>query len=316
LVGAQQVSGFIIGVDGGGTRTQVLVCDEAGTEVTSFDAEGSAIRPHDVSRSAHIIVAAVRSALLGVPEAAGNVKALSVGVAGAGRRNQRDALTSLLSQADVADEVFVEADAAMAMEDAFGEGPGILLIAGTGSVAFGRSPTGVFARCGGWGATCGDEGSGYWLGRRALSAVTAAADGREPDTALTGAVLTAVQANDVDDLIGWAAAADVAQIASLASSVLQTAAGGDLRAGTLVMLAAEELMLHVRTLGRKLFVDERAAMEIALSGGLLARGSLLRKRLEHRMKTVVPGAQLRQEDVRGARGAVRMARRLVAMGAR
>ncbi len=70
-------------------------------------------------------------------------------------------------------------------------------------------------------------------------------------------------------------------------------------------------MLHVRALARQLFGDERAALPVALSGGMLGRGATLRKRLEHRLKSAVPGAQIRTEPVIPARGAVRAALRIV-----
>jgi glucosamine kinase len=199
----------------------------------------------------------------------------------------------------------------VALDDAFGEGPGVLLIAGTGSVAFGRGPTGTFARCGGWGPFFGDEGSGAWIGRKALSVVTAAFDGREPETSLTGAVLTAAEVNEVSELVAWAAAASPSKLATLAPVVMSVAESGDLRANALLTLAVEELMLHLRTLARQLFVDERATVPIALAGGLLARGTALRKRLEHRLKSAVPGAQVRAEEVVPVRGAVRGALRFL-----
>jgi glucosamine kinase len=207
--------------------------------------------------------------------------------------------------------VVIHSDFSIALDDAFGEGPGILLISGTGSVAVGRSPTGSTARCGGWGPVCGDEGSGGWIGRKALSVVTSAADGREPSTALTGAILTAAEVNDVTELIAWAADAAPSRMATLAPVVFAVADSGDLRANALVTLAVEELILHVRALARELFGDERAAVPVAVTGGNLHRGSALRKRLEHRMKSAVPGAQFRAGDVIPARGAVRGALRYV-----
>jgi glucosamine kinase len=205
----------------------------------------------------------------------------------------------------------IHSDFSIALDDAFGDGPGILMISGTGSVAFGRGPTGTTARCGGWGPVAGDEGSGAWIGRRALSVVTAAADGREPETALTGAILTAAQLNETTDLIAWSADASPAQLATLAPIVLAVADAGDLRANALVSLAVEELVLHIRSIARQLFGDERAAMAVAFSGGMLMRGTTLRKRLEHRLKSAVPGAQVATEAVVPARGAVRAALRIV-----
>jgi glucosamine kinase len=96
--------------------------------------------------------------------------------------------------------------------------------------------------------------------------------------------------------------------------VLAAADSGDRRADTLLAMAAEELVLHVRTLARALFLDERAAVPVALAGGLLARGSALRRRVEQRMKSAVPGAQLRTQAVDPARGAVKGALKLLARG--
>ena len=174
-----------------------------------------------------------------------------------------------------------------------------------------RAPDGRLERCGGWGPNLGDEGSGAWLGRRALSVITAAQDGREPETALNGALLTALELESLDDLIPWASQATPSQLAALVPVICQVASSGDLRANALVSLCVEELMLHIRTLARRSFVDERAAMPVALAGGLLGRGSLIRKRLEQRLKSAVPGASVRADDVDPARGAVRRARRLL-----
>ena len=302
---------IVLGLDGGGSKTRVVVADETGAEIVSVEGPGSAVRPGRAEHSADVIAALVKDALASADMAHVVPKVLCAGVAGVGRDPERQALWQALMARELAEEVVVHADAMVAMDDAFGDGPGVLLVAGTGSVAFGRSPAGTFARCGGWGPVIGDEGSGAWIGRRALSVVTAASDGREPETALVGAVLTAAQVNDVHELVAWAAGATPASLASLAPAVLSTAESGDLRANAIVSMAVEELALHVRTLARRLFVDERAALPVALAGGLLSRGTLLRKRVEHRLKSAVPGAIVRAEEVVPARGAVRGALRFL-----
>jgi glucosamine kinase len=302
---------IVVGLDGGGSKTRVIIADETGTQLGSAEGPGCAVQPGQAERSAEIIAATVRDALASCQMTHVTPKVLCVGVAGVGREGERQALWQALAALELAEDTVVHADYAVALDDAFGDGPGILLIAGTGSIAYGRGPSGTMMRCGGWGPVCGDEGSGAWIGRKALSVVTAAADGREPETALTGALLTAVEVNDVEDLIAWAASATPATLASLAPAVLSTADAGDLRANALLALAAEELVLHVRTLARQLFTDERAACPVALAGGLLRPRAPLRKRVEHRLKSAVPGAQLRTEEVVPVRGAVRGALRSV-----
>ena len=302
---------IVVGVDGGGTKTRVMIADERGAEITTVEGPGSAVRPGEAERSAEIITETVRDALASAAMSHVTPKIVCVGVAGVGRDAERQALWQALASRELAEEIVVHADATVAIDDAFGDGPGVLLIAGTGSVAFGRGPTGIAARCGGWGPVIGDEGGGAWVGRRALSIVTAAADGREPETALTGALLTAAEVNSVSELIPWAASATPASLASLVPAIASVAEGGDLRANALLSLATEELVLHVRTLARQLFGDERATIPVALSGGLLSRGSAIRKRVEHRMKSAVPGAQVRSEPVDAARGAVKGALRFL-----
>lgn len=308
------MSAVVIGVDGGGTRTRIWVADERGQQLGSAEGPGSALRPGETDRSADVIVSTTREALASCDMTHVTPKVLCVGVAGAGREPERQALWQALVARDVADEIVVHADAAIALDDAFGDGAGILLVAGTGSVAFGRGPTGSTSRCGGWGPVCGDEGSGAWIGRRALSIVTASSDEREPATALVGAVLTAAQVNEVDGLVGWAGLATPADLAALAPVVASVADAGDLRANSLLSMASEELVLHVRTLARQLFGDERASVPVAFAGGLLSPGGPLRKRVENRMKTAVPGAQLRSEEVVPVRGAVRGALRYLGVG--
>ena len=299
---------ILIGVDGGGSKTKVLVADETGWELAEAVGGRSAMGPGRADESAGVIAALVRQAISEAGAEAIRPRVLAAGVAGVGRDIERRALTAALEDLDLADEVIVVGDGDIALSDAFGQGAGIVLISGTGSIAHGRSPNRVTARCGGWGPTFGDEGSGAWIGRKALAIVASAADGREPATALTGAVLTAAQVNEATDLIPWGIAATPKELAALAPVVFNCASSGDVRANALVGLAVEELVLHVRALAISLFGDDRAAVPLALTGGLLQKGSLLRKRLEQRLKSAVPGAVIRATEIVPARGAVSMAK--------
>ncbi|MEA2766252.1 MAG: glucosamine kinase [Gemmatimonadaceae bacterium] len=306
------MSEIVIGVDGGGSKTRVLVGTAEGEVLATVDGAKSAVSPGQAERSADVIADLVTRALSEIAQP-GTVfpRVLYCGVAGTGRDEERRALHDALDAKELAEEVVIDSDGLIAMYDAFDDRAGILLVVGTGSIAYGRSPAGEIVRCGGWGPAFGDEGSGGWIGRRALGIVAASSDGREPATALLFPILAATGCEDVEDLIPWAAAADARAFATLAPVVFSTAAAGDQRASALITLAAEELVLHIRALARQLFTDERAAVAVALSGGLMDRGSPLRKRLEQRLRSAVPGANLRAEEVLPARGALRAAARRI-----
>jgi glucosamine kinase len=306
------LSEIVVGVDGGGSKTRVLVGTSEGEVLATLDGPKSAVTPGQAQRSADVIAELVTRAIAEIAQpGAVFPRVLYCGVAGTGRDEERRALHSALDAKELAEEVIIDSDGLIAMYDAFDERPGILLVVGTGSIAYGRSPAGEIVRCGGWGPAFGDEGSGGWIGRRALSIVAASSDGREPPTALLFPILAATQCEDVEDLIPWAAAADARTFASLVPVVFGAATAGDLRANALLALAAEELVLHIRALARHLFTDERAAVAVAFSGGLMDASSPLRKRLEQRLKSAVPGAQLRSEEVLPVRGALRAAARKI-----
>jgi glucosamine kinase len=298
---------LVVGADGGGSKTRVILSDTEGNQLADVTGAGSAMAPGRADHCAEVIGGLVRQALNEASMLDDRVKLLVAGVAGVGRPVENRALKAALENLEIADEVIVQGDGEIALTDAFGSTAGIILISGTGSIAYGRSPNRVLARCGGWGPAFGDEGSGAWIGRKALGIVASAADGREPPTSLTGAILTAAQVNEPEELIPWGIAASPKELAVLAPVVFNVASAGDIRAIALVGLAVEELVLHIRALAIKLFGDDRAAIPVAFSGGLLHKGSFLRKRLEQRLKSAVPGAHVKPGEIIAARGAVRAA---------
>lgn len=306
------MTNIVVGVDGGASKTRVIVADGTGAELATVTGVASAVRPGEAAHSAEIIARLVGEALAACEMDETMPSALCIGVAGVGRDDEYSAFEDAMSKRALADELVVLPDAVIALNDAFREEAGIVLIAGTGSMAYGRGPSQKMARCGGWGPVCGDEGSGAWIGRRALSVVTGSADGREPETGLLAAILTHLELESPDELIPWASGATPRDFAQLATPVMTVAATGDLRANSLCTLATEELVVHVRTLARQLFTDERAAVPVALAGGMFGRGSWLRKLVEMRLKSAVPGMVLHADEVVPARGAVRTALGLLA----
>src|SRR3954469_11561315 len=198
----------MIGVDGGGSKTRVVVGTAEGEVLGTVDGPKSAVSPGEAQRSADVIAELVSRALgeIALPGAV-LPRVLYCGVAGVGRDEERRALHAALDAKELAEEVVIDSDGLIAMYDAFDDRAGILLVVGTGSIAYGRSPAGEIVRWGGWGRGFAGAGSGGGIGRRALSIVAASSDGREPATALLFPILAATQCEDVQDLIPWAATA-------------------------------------------------------------------------------------------------------------
>jgi glucosamine kinase len=157
-----------------------------------------------------------------------------------------------LAAAEVAGAVRIVSDGEIALHGAFGGGAGVLLIAGTGSVAYGRGPDGRVARCGGWGMIVGDEGSGFAIGRAALAASLRAVDGRGPPTVLLERLLHLLKLDGPRGIPPWAGRADKAKVAALATHVIAAAEEGDTVARDLLRHEAADLAVHAEALADRL----------------------------------------------------------------
>jgi glucosamine kinase len=232
---------------------------------------------------------------------------LCAALTGVGRATERENVTEALRATGVADRVIVTTDAEAALFDAFGNGPGIMLIAGTGSVAWGRSTTGEAHRAGGWGPLLGDGGSAWAIALSALRAIALAEDEMGPATSLRDAILETTGQPDAPSLIRWADTAGRAEIAALAQSVFAQAPD-DSVAIAIVQDAAAHLTSHASALARKLapWPDGQAA--VALSGGLLSAGRPLRDLVRARILQAQPPMRVLDQDVDAARGAAMLAR--------
>jgi glucosamine kinase len=264
----------LIGADVGGTKTAVAVSRD-GKVIGRADGPGAALRPSRALVSSATIADVVRQALAAAGLLMGDV--LVVGAAGAGREPEREELRKALRGENVASTVVVTTDIEIALAAAFANGPGIVVSAGTGSVAVGRDRTGKQHRIGGYGWQMGDEGSGYAIGRASLGAVSRAIDGRSPKTALSDRLLKATRSEDYDALVRWAAGASPAEVAALAPHVLAVAAAGDTLAQGIADYAARELSQLAICLVPKM--DISPPIPVAVTGGLLGAEQTLRKTL-------------------------------------
>jgi N-acetylglucosamine kinase-like BadF-type ATPase len=296
---------ILIGVDVGGSKTAVAVAEDDRI-LGRAEGPGAAVRPGRALASATVIADVVRQALATAGRLRGDV--LYVGAAGAGREPERDELRKALRTENLASILVVTTDIEIALAGAFDQGPGIVVSAGTGSVAVGRDRAGTH-RIGGYGWQMGDEGSGYAIGRAALGAVSRAHDGRSPLTALSDRVLDATRSEDFDALVRWAAGASPAEVAAIAPAVLEVAGGGDPLAQGIADYAARELTQLALCLLP--VMDVEPPVPVALTGGLLAPNGALRRSVMQRLREE-PGLAPMEMPVDALLGAIRMAGRQLA----
>ena len=295
---------IVVGVDAGGSRTTVVLAAPDGTELSRAEGPSGAVRPGQATRAAVAIVETARRATVGTGVRLPALRAV-VGAAGAGREPEREALATALRAAELARHVRVVGDVELALHAAFGAGPGIVIAAGTGSAAFARTPDGALHRAGGHGWQLGDEGGGYWLGRRALALAARDQDGVGERAGLGVRIIRALELGSFDDLVRWAATATPAQVAHLAPEVLRAAREGDGAGQALVQEAARELAALVAALMRHF--PPGIPVSIAATGGLLGEESPLREVLRDELRAAVPVAQLRVGSLDPALAAARAA---------
>ena len=256
---------FALGVDGGGSKTLAVIVNQRGEEVgrglagsANYNAVGLETAVQHIRTA---VEQATRAAHCQLP-----LRTAWLGLAGVDRQSDLDLFQPHLGV--LAEKVQITNDAELLLAG-LEHAVGVVLIAGTGSIALGRDATGHKTRAGGWGHILGDEGSGYAIAQLALQATMRASDGRGPQTILLERILQYWDLSQADQIIGQVyGEEDKARIASLSSLVLLSARAGDQVAATIVQHAARELALTVHAVCQSLKFPEQE-IPLALGGGLL-----------------------------------------------
>ncbi|MDR9855714.1 BadF/BadG/BcrA/BcrD ATPase family protein [Paenibacillus sp. VCA1] len=242
------------------------------------------------------------------------------GVAGLDTEYDRQVIEGMvreaLAQTQVtADRIVVENDGVAALLGATGGAPGILIIAGTGSIVYGINAQGQSARAGGWGHRVGDEGSGYWIGKQAIHAALRGFDGRGGHTALTGKLLLHLGLRNEEELFNWVYSAEysVDKTAELARLVTVAEREGDETARLILETAADELLLGARSVLNKLGMAA-APFTVILQGGVLQNNLLVRNRLADAFRSVSPLSQIDEAKKEPIYGVIAQGLRLLPHG--
>ncbi|PYO13979.1 MAG: hypothetical protein DMD31_11155 [Gemmatimonadetes bacterium] len=297
-------SAALLGADAGGSHSTVVIGTADLTILGRADGPGSAMKPGGAAASAVVLAETARRAAsqAGIHLPVGRAV---VGAAGAGRAQEQRELEAALVQTGLAQRVRVMADAEIGLSTAFADGTGIIVSAGTGSIAYARDPAGQLHRAGGYGWQLGDEGGGYWLGRRALDVAARAQDGRGEGSTLLARLLGPLGLQTFDDLVRWTATATPAQVAALAPHVLNAAREGEVVAQRAVEDAARELVALVLTLER--YYPGTAPVPVAIAGGLLLAQSPLAAAFRARLAEQSQRARIVSNRVDTPVGALKLA---------
>lgn len=310
---------YYLGIDGGGTKTTCAVGDESRLLATATAGPSNVVRVGE-AQARKSLQQAVGQACAAAGIAPAQVACTCVGGSGAARPELAEIVRRALAEI-LSTPIDVVGDMQIALEAAFDTGPGVIVIAGTGSIAYGRDRQGTTARAGGWGFAIGDEGSAHWIGRAAVSAVLRAADLSSADSGSSdlyppqdSSLSTALcKAWGVSSLVDLARAANSIPPPDFAGLFPAVAENTDDLAARVLAGAGYELAQVAAVVVNRLFPkDEAGPVPVAMTGGVFRHAPLVRQVFYNELRKLEPRAEVNPQVVEPVEGALRMARRAAA----
>lgn len=302
---------LVIGMDGGGTKTAAELCDGSGNLLAAATGGPSNFQVIGVEAAARTIMDLVETCCHSVGCAPEGLDSVVAGLTGAGRPGDQERMRqALVAEASRRGRPLrrasIDSDARIALEGAMGGQPGVIVIAGTGSIVFGKDASGCVHRSGGWGRIVGDEGSGYAIGRELFRAVAASIDDRSVRTILPRllkdsfglgtqeAIITAIYRENFD-------------VASVAPVVMDAARKRDPVARRILSSAARDLISVISPVVAKIRGRSRQDVPVAFIGGLLTSKNFYSTQVRTLLQRSVPGARVRPAKAPPVHGAVLLA---------
>jgi N-acetylglucosamine kinase-like BadF-type ATPase len=298
----------VLGIDAGGTKTVCLLADEQGRILAEARGAGANLQASGELEVEKVLHQAIEDA---IGDRDLRPDAVCLGIAGVDRPKDSEAVIAIMRRLGFKSRTLVVNDALVALVAGAGDRPGVVIVAGTGSIAYGRDAQGRAARSGGWGYLLGDEGGGFWIGRAALVAVVRQFDGRGPATLLTDLVLDKMSLGTPRELIQavYDRGMQRQAMSSIAGVVQSAADSGDAVAGEILGRAAGELAAAASSVISRLEM-RGDVFPTVLAGGVLRGIPSLAAEVSLRIAEVAPRTEVRPLGVEPAAGAVTLALRL------
>lgn len=288
----------VLAVDGGGTGCRAALCDEAG-RILAY-AQGDCCNYHSIGseKTAANLTSLFIDLAKNQPL---SIKIAVLGFAGLDTKKDKDILTPLVQQAlsaanITAADICLYNDAILTVKGRVGQNNGVLIAAGTGSIACGVTKEGLETRVGGWGYRVGDEGSGYSIGKAAIIHTLRSYDGREAVSGISAATLRELAVTDEAELLDWVYGPrfSVPEVAALTPVIVQLAEQGDRQAETIIQQACQQLETMACTVIKKLGLPN-AKFSLVLSGGVL-KNPLISRQLTNRLAAMYPNLEVLDHD--------------------
>jgi len=297
---------YIIGIDGGGTKTIGILATATGQPLAQVQSGPSNYHVVGEAKTQAVLEGIIAELYEKSDIPPTNAVRLCLGMAGLGRPADREVIGKICDELGIYRNRILTHDAHIALVGGTEKQEGVIVISGTGAIVYGINTDGREARASGWGYLLGDEGSGYDIAIKGLQAVVRAADGRGDRTELTDQILNKLELNEPSELIRWTHAASRDTIAQLAEVVFDTAKTRDTVAERIVDKAADELVCAAVSVIKQLKFTELS--DIVLSGGNLIHQTMFADKLCHRFASIQPEASVQLPKHEPVYGAVLLAR--------
>lgn len=293
-----------LGIDGGGSKTTCVVGDERNVLGKATVGGINLVRSGEAQARTNLHEV-IGKACVAAKVDPSQITKVCLGTTGAGRPQAAELLQRIVSEV-VPAEIKVVGDTVIALYAAFENGVGIVVIAGTGSIAYGKNLEGQTARAGGWGYAISDEGSGQWIGKTAVSAALRAHDLGESSRVFR-LVCSAWGIDGIDDLVKVANAVPPPDYFALVPSILEAADLGDALARSVLTQAGTELATLAKILIGRIF-ENQANVPVAMSGGVFRNSALVRQVFYNSLRSEYPDAKIGSTVIEPVNGALALAR--------
>ena len=303
---------YIIAFDCGATKTECALADIDGNILYTSTGSAGNYLVTGTDEASRTILSLLNDCIKKINVEYSEIENIIIGAAGAGRKEDADKLERSLRQVFSKDGINIKSikvigDTEIALKGAFPNEAGCILIAGTGSIIYGKDERGNIYRAGGFGRLLGDEGSGFSIGRKGLQAAAKYFDGRGDETLIVRLIQEKYSINSADELITQVYKENL-DIASIAEVVINAAENEDQIGYNILLEESEELIHHVNTMMEKMDTEN---LNISFAGSLISKNNIYSDMLRDKIKSSLPSVKIVAPKHSPIEGAILLAKEML-----